>query len=101
MSSAVQFQYAVDRDTGLDDGIKSAVRFMRDRGVETFESCQGGSGHAFPVPTVRFHGDKTEGYRVVALLLQHGFEVAELRRVWIVLDAELIGPQWEVTFSGG
>lgn len=30
-------------------------------GIETFESCQGGSGHSFPEPTVRFEGGLAEG----------------------------------------
>lgn len=101
MNSAVQFQSPAAHDSDLDEGIKAAVVAMRSWGIETFESCQGGPGHAFPVPTVRFYGDKTEGYRAAALLLQHGYEVAELRRVWRVLSGELTGPQWEVTFSGG
>lgn len=66
--------------------------------METFESCEGGIGHAFPEPTVRFHGDHSEGYRAVAAAMQAGLPVAELRRVWPVLDGELTGPSWELTF---
>ena len=32
--------------------------------METFESCQGGAGHAYPEPTVRFFGEKAAGYRL-------------------------------------
>lgn len=35
----------------LDDGIREAVRVLAQAGVETFESCQGGDGHAYPEPT--------------------------------------------------
>lgn len=98
MNSRAQIGYIPNQDSDLDEGIKPIVCLMRSMGVETFESCEGGSGHEFPVPTVRFHGDKTEGYRVVALLLQHGHEVSEVRRVWQLQDGELTGPQWEVTF---
>jgi hypothetical protein len=82
---------------GLDAGIAAVVAFLNQHGVETYESCQGGAGHAFFEPTVRFHGEKQEGYRVAALLLQHGYRVADLRRFWSVIDGELTGPRWEVT----
>lgn len=86
-------------DPPLDSGITEIVRVLRAAGVETFESCQGGNGHAFPVPTVRFHGDKIEGFRALAAALQSGLGVAELRRVWSVLDMEPVGPVWEITFT--
>jgi hypothetical protein len=34
---------------------------LRAREVETYESYQGGPGHAFPEPTVRFHGGSSGG----------------------------------------
>ena len=33
---------------GLDPGIAGAVAVLREAGVETFESCEGGHGHAYP-----------------------------------------------------
>jgi len=82
----------------LDSGIEDAVRVLVDAGIETFESCQGGDGHAFLEPTVRFHGDHAEGYKAVTAALQHGLKVSDLRRVWSVEDGELVGPTWEMTF---
>jgi hypothetical protein len=67
-------------------------------GVETFESCEGGEGHAFPEPTVRFHGDRAEGLRGLAAALRGELGVSELRRVWPIVDGELTGPWWELTF---
>jgi hypothetical protein len=83
----------------LDEGIKPAVMALREYGVETIESCQGGDGHAFPEPTVRFCGGKAEGYRALSIALQCGLKVAELRRVWPILDMEPTGPYWELTFT--
>jgi hypothetical protein len=40
----------------LDPGIAPYVDALRAEGVETFESCEGGDGHAYPEPTVRFAG---------------------------------------------
>jgi hypothetical protein len=84
--------------SGLDEGIVAAVRVLVAGGIETFESCQGGNGHAFPEPTVRFHGDSSQGYRALAVALQGGLSVLELRRVWPVIDFAPTGPWWELTF---
>ena len=50
-------------DPPLDVGIAPFVLVLMDAGIETFESCQGGAGHSYPVPTVRFHGKRGEGFR--------------------------------------
>jgi len=83
----------------LDPGIVDAVRALRSAGVETFESCEGGSGHAYPEPTVRFHGGQPEGFRALAAAMQAGLNVAGLRRVWPVVNSEPTGPWWELTFT--
>ena len=86
-------------DSPLDVGIAPMVEALCRHGVETFESCQGGYGHAFPEPTVRFHGDNTEGLRALSAAMKENLPVAELRRVWPVLDDEITGPWWEITFA--
>jgi hypothetical protein len=84
----------------LDAEIEAAVAALRDVGVETFESCGGGQGHAYGEPTVRFHGDRSEGYRALAAVLgKHGLCVRELRRVWPIIEGEPTGPWWELTFA--
>jgi len=85
-------------DPPLDPGITDAVITLREHGIETFESCQGGEGHSYSEPTIRFHGERPEGLRALAVALQFGFHVSELRRVWPVFDGEPIGPWWELTF---
>ena len=82
----------------LDLGIADIVEGMRVRGVETYESCEGGPGHAFPEPTVRFHGHRDEGFRALSVVLQLRFPVRSLRRVWRVIDGEPTGPTWEMSF---
>jgi hypothetical protein len=84
----------------LDDGIALHVTALRAAGVETFESCQGGLGHAFSEPTVRFHGDTAEGFRALAAATEAGLPVAHLRRVWTLINGEPTGPSWELTFAG-
>lgn len=88
-----------DLGSPLDPQIEPAVLALRAAGVETFESCQGGPGHAFTEPTVRFYGDTAEGMRALAAALRADLHVQELRRVWPVIDLEPTGPWWELTFA--
>lgn len=90
---------AVAFDPPLDEHIAEAVVALRGAGVETFESCQGGRGHAYPEPTVRFHGGQGDGFRALGAALEAGLSVAGLRRVWPILDGEPTGPWWELTFT--
>lgn len=92
-------KYSVDEDSQIDPGIKPHVAALRAAGIETFESCAGGQGHAFHEPTVRFHGDRSEGFRAFAAAMQCGLPVAELRRVWPINDGDPTGPWWELTFT--
>jgi len=84
----------------LDHGIRHVVEILVSNGVETFESCEGGEGHAFYEPTVRFHGSQAEGFRALAVALQHGLGVCELRRYYSIEDGVPVGPHWEMTFLG-
>lgn len=88
-----------DFDPPLDTGIRAYVLALRNGGVETFESCDGSPGHAYHEPTVRFHGNQAEGYRALAVALNCGLSVHELRRVWCVVAGELTGPCWELIFD--
>ena len=56
----------------IDAGIRHEVQVLWENGVETTESCEGGAGHAFYEPTVRFRGDKAEGFKALGIALQHG-----------------------------
>lgn len=91
-------QRSVDFDPPLDPGIAREVETLFAQGIETFESCEGGPGHAYPEPTVCFHGDRSEGLRAMSLAMRTGLGVAALRRVWPVIDGEVTGPYWEITF---
>ena len=83
----------------LDPGIKAAVERLKACGIETFESCEGGIGHAFTEPTIRFRGTPEAGWRAFSVCLAYGLPVLCLRRVWYVLDAnEPTGPDWELVF---
>ena len=83
----------------LDNGIRRYVEILRANGIETFESCEGGSGHSFPEPTIRFFGERAEGFRALSVALQYNLPVFALRRVWRVQDREPVGPDWEIVFT--
>ena len=85
-------------DMPLDPGVKTYVETLHAGGIETFESCQGGAGHSYPEPTVRFHGDRTEGFRALAIACQNAMPVRALRRAWPIVDGEPTGPCWELVF---
>jgi len=86
----------------LDPGIEAAVRVLRRAGVETFESCQGGPGHTYPDPAVRFLGQRYEGFRALSVAMlgisEIGLRLYTLRRIWTIEDGEPTGPYWELVF---
>src|SRR5438552_18075628 len=85
-------------DLPLDPGIRRAVLVLRRGGIETFESCQGGNGHAFDAPTIKFHGDAWAGYKAFAIEMENGLLVRRIHRVHGVTDGQLEGPWWEIVF---
>jgi hypothetical protein len=91
-------QFAPEVDMEIDLGVRRWVLILRANGVETFESCQGGEGHAMPEPTIKFFGSSWAGYRAFAIAMEHGMPVLDLRHVYSVVDGQLQGPWWEMTF---
>lgn len=83
----------------LDEGIRLYVETLHAAGIETYESCEGGDGHCFAEPTIRFAGDRSEGFRALTIARQHDFPVLAIRRAWPIVDGEPTGPCWEMTFS--
>lgn len=96
MSKAAQ---KLEFDPPLDADIDSFVRHLVSNGIETYESCQGGPGHVYQEPTVRFLGCASEGYKGLSYALEGGFNIAELSRVWPLIDGELTGSYWEITLT--
>lgn len=83
----------------LDPGVAPYVDVLDAAGIETYESCEGGEGHSYAEPAVRFYGERGEGFRALAVALQHGFPVRAVRRIWTVdEDGHPRGPRWELAF---
>ena len=82
----------------LDKGIKKYVEILCENGIETYESCEGGEGHAYPEPTICFYGEIAEGFRALAIAIENGLPADEIRRFWSIQDLQPVGPDWAMTF---
>jgi hypothetical protein len=82
----------------VDPGIRRHVAVLRANGIETYQSCEGGVGHACSEPTVCFFGNAFEGFKAFAIAMTYGLPVRDVRHVYSVIDGRLTGPQWEITF---
>lgn len=88
--------YNPHKDPNLESGVKNAVITLINNGIITYESCQGGEGHLYKEPTIRFSGDRTEGMKAYHILVSNGFSVVSISRIWVNMDEELTGPNWEI-----
>ena len=81
---------AKPRHGELDPGIGRIVNILRLNGVETYESCEGGSGHSSPEPFVRFHGSvgNGEGIRALGVALLYPESTEGGRRVSVLKRQE-------------
>lgn len=82
----------------LDKGIEKYVEILRENGIETYESCEGGEGHSYPQPTICFYGEIAEGFRALAIAIENGLPIDEIRRFWSIQDLQPVGPDWSITF---
>lgn len=86
----------------LDSGIRFAVRVLHAAGIETCQSCQGGSGHSYPEPTVDMLAgpDSADGFAAVAALQRYGLPVFTIGLVWSLdRSGTPYDRLWRVTFS--
>lgn len=83
----------------LDPGIVRAVEILQAADVHTYESCQGGPGHTYADPTIRFYGSAGEGWRALGVCMDHGLPVMHLQRSWDHDDGEPSGPYWQIVFQ--
>ena len=87
------------RSSEIEPGIRYAVEVLQGAGIETVESCEGGAGHAYSEPTVRFHGGTWVGYRAFAVAMEHGLPVTHLRFAYAAVNGHLEAPCWEIVFD--
>jgi len=82
----------------IDMGIVRAVRILRTAGIPTYESCEGGEGHVFAEPTIKFGGTFESGWLAVGRLLTYRLPVRRFAQCWSFPFGVPDGPHWEVTF---
>ena len=82
----------------LDRWMRYAVLVLHRGGIQTYESCQGGRGHAFPEPTIRFEGTQEDAFRAARIARANGLPAHHLRRFWRLNDEGAELPAWELTF---
>lgn len=85
---------------GLDAGIRFPVRVLHAALFETQQSCQGGKGHAYELPTVdlRATGRDARGFGALHRLEEHGLSVFRLSIVWDVKDGLPYEKLWRIEF---
>lgn len=95
-----------DAILSLDEGIREAVVVLNKYGFKTFESCEGGNGHCYDVPTVRFLGNEFALVRAYELCRIHRMNVCEAKRVYRktsvysdVTNGLAIGENWDRPFN--
>lgn len=70
---------------GLDKGIAPAVKVLNSHGFIIFESCQGGEGHCYQQPTVRFYGSEFDLIKAFEICQCYRLNVYEAKRVFYLL----------------
>jgi hypothetical protein len=64
--------YEIDNDSQIDPGIRDIVAALRAGGVETFESCEGGAGHAYHESRVMTRAQTTSKRTADKMLTKSG-----------------------------
>lgn len=85
----------------LDSGICFPVKVLHAYGIETCQSCEGGSGHSYPEPTVDLLGSPRErpGFAALHYLEAYGLEVASVSQVWNVAQGLIHETVWRIVFQ--
>jgi hypothetical protein len=48
--------------------------------IRCYESCEGGPGHSYPEPAVRFHGGPGDGWAALGRCIELGLKPTDLKR---------------------
>ncbi len=81
-------------DTVLDPDIQPYVDVLREHGVDTIESCQGGPGHSSAGPYISFRGPVGEGLRVAGIALSLGWPITRILKEWAFFADDITPPVW-------
>lgn len=89
---------------GIDPGIRETVRILREHGVNTCQSCQGGAGHSYSRPTVDFiEGGSIGPWEALHIARNEcPLELRQFRLQWGFHDERISGPTemvWQLVFN--
>lgn len=79
----------------IDKGIVETVRLLNEHGFKTTGSCEGGSGHRFPLPTVQIRpvGDIDKARKQLCqFLISQGLKSFTVKTVSMHQKSELAEP---------
>ena len=76
--------------------LSEVVQMFHDKGVDLIDWDTGTKDE---LPTIRFHGDDAEGFRVVETAIALGLWPLELCRVWYYRYELEKEPKWRLSFS--
>lgn len=90
-----------DDYSGIDPGVRFAVRVLHAHGIETGQSCQGGEGHSYDEATVEMRAGCSDsgGFAALAVLRAFGLPVNAVALRWPVHDGLPYEKNWRITFS--
>lgn len=90
----------------LDKGIVDAVIMLNRHGFETWESCEGGEGHCFEFPTIRFWGTEFDLIRAHRVCENYGLKIYQSSRIYRTTEISTgdlypcpNGKVWDVPFN--
>ena len=90
----------------VDEGIKKIVEILNKHGFDTWESCQGGQGHCFELPTVRFWGSEFDLIRAHRICENYSLNINQVSRIYRTVgistgDTDFCpkGTVWDVPFN--
>lgn len=84
----------------LDEGIRFAVRVLHANGIETGQSCQGGEGHCYDLPSIEFAADADDslGFEALSALQTYGLPVSAISIRWDIFNGLPYQKLWRIEF---
>ena len=82
----------------LDKGIRFPVKVLHAAGLETCQSCEGGKGHAYELPTIEMisRDSDADGFAALAVLAHYGIEVFSIGIQWPIKNWMPYEKNWRI-----
>jgi hypothetical protein len=92
------YHWALEHFRGerIDPGIARVVRILKEHGVGTCQSCQGGDGHSYRHPTVDIYG---EPWKALDIANNYGIRVDTISQHFSIREGNPVEYFWRVEFN--